>query len=539
MNADGQRVREAIIQFLPDATFVIDLEGKVIAWNSAMEMLTSIPASAMLGKGNYEYALPFYKERRPILADLVFMPEVEIEKKYDTIERIGVDTLVVEIFIPDLRPGGVYLWAKASPLYDSNGEIVGAIETIRDITDRKRDEAEINRSRRSLADILNFLPDATFVIDVNGKVIAWNSAMEMLTSVPADAILGKGNYEYALPFYKERRPMLADLIFLPNAELEKKYNTVERVGDTLVVDVFISDFRPSGAYFWAKASPLYDPNTGDIIGAIETVRDITERREMEGRLARSNAELQIAAEIQKSFLPETIPQVRGFDIAARSVMAKEVGGDFFDVIPLEIMRLGSGLVGLLVADVSGKGVPAALFMALSRIVVRVNAQWHRDPAKIIYHSNNAITQDSKSGMFVTLFFGMLNENNHSFTYVNAGHNPPLFFHSQDGSIEKLDPTGIVLGAVENKEYKSKNVVIALDDVIVMYTDGVTEAINSQLEMFGESRLIEIIQKKSDLTAQGILNEILLGVKAFSGDAAQYDDITLMVIKGTSVNKKRV
>ena len=537
MNVDGQRFREAIIQFLPDATFVIDMAGKVIAWNSAMEMLTSIPAEAILGKGNYEYALPFYKERRPILADLVFMPEVEIEKKYDTVKRVGADTLVVEIFIPDFRPGGVYLWAKASPLYNSNGEIVGAIETIRDITDRKRAEAEINQSRRSLADILSFLPDATFVIDANSKVIAWNSAMEMLTSIPADAMLGKGNYEYALPFYKERRPMLADLIFVPTAELEKKYDTVERAGDTLVVDVFIPDFRPGGAYFWAKASPLYDPTTGDVIGAIETVRDITERREMEGRLARSNAELQIAAEIQKSFLPEAIPQIPGFDVAGRSVMAKEVGGDFFDVIPFEVMVLEPGMVGLLVADVSGKGVPAALFMALSRIVVRVNALWHRDPAKVIYHSNNAITQDSKSGMFVTLFFGILNENNHSLTYVNAGHNPPLFFHNHDGSVEKFMPTGIVLGAVENKEYSSKNVKIAPDDVIVMYTDGVTESVNSKQEMFGEKRLIEIIQRKRHLTAQCILNEILIAVKAFSGDNEQVDDITLLVIKGTQANKR--
>jgi PAS domain S-box-containing protein len=97
MNADGLKFRDAIIEFLPDATFVIDLEGKVIMWNSAMEMLTSIPRADMLGKGHYEYALPFYKERRPMLANLIFMPEVEIEKKYDMVKRID-DTLVVEIF---------------------------------------------------------------------------------------------------------------------------------------------------------------------------------------------------------------------------------------------------------------------------------------------------------------------------------------------------------------------------------------------------------------------------------------------------------
>jgi PAS domain S-box-containing protein len=485
----------------------------------------------MLGKENYEYALPFYKEHRPMLANLIFMPEVEIEKKYDTVERIG-DTLVVEIFIPDFRLGGAYLWAKASPLYDSQGEVVGAIETIRDITDRKRAEQEIIRSRRSLADILSFLPDATFVIDLEGKVTAWNSAMEMLTSVPADDILGKGNYEYALPFYKQRRPMLADLIFMPDAEIEKKYNTVERIGaDTLVVDVFIPDFRPGGAYLWAKASPLYN-SQGEITGAIETIRDITERREMEGRLARSNAELQIAAEIQKSFLPETIPQIPGFDIAARTVMAKEVGGDFFDVIPYEVMALDKSTHGILVADVSGKGVPAALFMALSRIVVRVNALWHHDPAKVIYNSNNTITQDSKSGMFVTLFFGMLNEKNRSLTYVNAGHNPPLIFRSHAGPVEKLIPTGYGLGYRENQEYESRSVTIGKGDVLVMYTDGVTESINTQEKMFEENRLIEIVRNTAHLPAQAILEQILSSVKEFTRDMPQFDDITLFVVKGT-------
>ncbi|MCW4024496.1 MAG: SpoIIE family protein phosphatase [Candidatus Bathyarchaeota archaeon] len=530
MNADGKKYRDAIIEFLPDATFVIDLTGKVIMWNSAMEMLTSISRDSILGKGNYEYAIPFYKERRPILADLVFMPEVEVEKKYDTVTRIG-DTLVVEIFIPDFRAGGAYLWAKASPLYDSNGEIVGAIETIRDITDKKRAEEELAQSRRSLADILSFLPDATFVIDLNGKVIAWNSAMELLTSISADSMLGKGDYEYALPFYKKRRPMLADLIFLPQEELEKNYTAVSRNVDTLVAYVFIPDFRAGGAYFWAKATPLYDPTTGEVIGAIETIRDITERREMEARLARSNAELQIAAEIQKSFMPDVIPQIAGLDIAARTVMAKEVGGDFFDVIPYEIMVLDKGMLGLLVADVSGKGVPAALFMALSRVVVRVNSLWHHDPAKVIASSNNTITQDSKKGMFVTLFYALLNEKDRSLTYVNAGHNPPIVYRSRDGTVERLLPTGIVLGAMENWEYKSKSVKIGSGDIVVMFTDGVTESINSKQEMFEEKRLIEIIRENAHLSAQMILEKILSSVQAFAGDMPQFDDITLLVIKG--------
>jgi PAS domain S-box-containing protein len=521
---------DAIIDFLPDATLVIDRNGMVIAWNKAMEALTGVPAGSMLGKGDYEYAVPFYKERRPILVDLVFMPEFEIEKKYDFVERRG-DTLVVDIFIPNFRPGGVYLWAKAAPLYDPQGNVTGAIETVRDITDRKRDEQEIVRSRRSLADIISFLPDATFAIDQNGVVITWNKAMEELAGIPAASMIGKGDFEYSLPFYHERRPMLANLILMPESDVERLYAHVQREGDTLVVDTFIPDLLGrSGRYFWAKASPLYDPQ-GNVTGAIETIRDITERREMEGRLARSNAELQIAAEIQKSFMPEVIPQITGFDIAARTVMAKEVGGDFFDVIPFEIIALDKGTLGLLIADVSGKGVPAALFMALSRIVVRVNALWHRDPAKAIYDANNIITHDSRSGMFVTLFFGTLRETDRTLTYVNAGHNPPVFFRNCDGTLEDLMPTGIVLGAVENRKYFSRTLTIGPGDIVVMYTDGVTESINAQEELFGEDRLNSIIRDNARLPAQEILDRILSAVREYTGDLPQFDDITLMVIKG--------
>jgi PAS domain S-box-containing protein len=530
MEPRGRTFHDAIIDFLPDATFVIDRDGRVIAWNKAMEALTGIPAESMIGKGDYEYALPFYHERKPMLANLIFMHEAEIEKRYDSVERIG-DTLVVDIFISDFQPGGVFFWAKASPLYDPQGNVTGAIETIRDITDRKRAEQEVVRSRRSLADIISFLPDATFAIDREGMVITWNKAMEELTGIPAASIIGKGDYEYALPFYGDRKPMLANLILMPEAEVESRYTHVQREGDTLVVDTFIPNLGRSGMYFWAKASPLYDPQ-GNITGAIETIRDITERREMEGRLARSNAELQIAAEIQKSFMPDVIPQITGFDIAARTVMAKEVGGDFFDVIPFEIISLDKGTLGLLVADVSGKGVPAALFMALCRIVVRVNALWHRDPAKAIYDSNNIIAQDSKSGMFVTLFFGTLREEDRTLTYVNAGHNPPVVFRNLTETLEELLPTGIILGAVENREYFSRTLTISPGDVIVMYTDGVTESINAKEELFGEDRLNVIIRNNARLPAQEIIDRILSGVQEFTGDMPQFDDITLLVIKGT-------
>ena len=250
-------------------------------------------------------------------------------------------------------------------------------------------------------------------------------------------------------------------------------------------------------------------------------------REME----RKNTELAIAAEIQQSFLPDNISQIEGFDIAGRSVMAKEVGGDFFDVIPLEVLPIGKDHLGIMIADVSGKGIPAALFMALSRIVVRVNATWYgRKPAEAIRDANTIISHDSRSGMFVTLFYGFLDSENRTLTYVNAGHNPPIHFHAKDKSLRELEATGIAMGAMDDAEYSQASVRIAPGDILILYTDGITEAENVNLEMFGVERFQQTILNSASLSAKEISDEILKAVKEFTGGHPQSDDITLMVIR---------
>ena len=250
-------------------------------------------------------------------------------------------------------------------------------------------------------------------------------------------------------------------------------------------------------------------------------------REME----RKNTELAIAAEIQQSFLPDSITQIEGFQVAAHSVMAKEVGGDFFDVIPLEVVPVGSGKLGIMIADVSGKGIPAALFMALSRIVVRVNATWYATkPGAAIRDANTIISNDSRSGMFVTLFYGLLDSKARSISYVNAGHNPPLLFRISDRSFTELEATGIAMGAMSDAEYTEGHATLSPGDILVLYTDGITEAENARLEMFGTDRLMDVVRASKDLSAQEISQEILGAVKAFTGEHPQSDDITLMVIR---------
>jgi PAS domain S-box-containing protein len=276
---ESERRLADIIDFLPDPTYAIDLDGKLIAWNRAMEEMTGVKAKDILGKGNYEHALHFYGDRRPMLLDLVLDPGSIKEEDYSLFKRQG-ELLIAERYIPHIKS---FLWGKASPLYDRNNKVVGAIQSLRDITEQKRAEEALRESERRLADIIDFLPDPTYAIDLEGRIIAWNRAMEEMTGVKAKDILGKGNYEHALHFYGERRPMLVDLVLDPGSIKEEDYSLFEKQGELLIAERYIPHIK---SFLWGKASPLYDRNN-KVVGAIQSIRDITERKRAEDILRES------------------------------------------------------------------------------------------------------------------------------------------------------------------------------------------------------------------------------------------------------------
>lgn len=262
-----------------------------------------------------------------------------------------------------------------------------------------------------------------------------------------------------------------------------------------------------------------------MIGNLVTERKTkSERDTYERELERKKAELEVAREIQMSLLPATLPVVPGIELAARAIPAKEIGGDFYDVVLLPGQK-----AGLIIADVSGKGVPAALFMALSRTVLRATATWHTRPRDAIRDANAIIAADAGSGMFVTLFFGVYDATARQLTYVNAGHNPPILFHNS-GLTEELGGTGVALGALEQTDYDERCISFSPGDLLVLYTDGVTEAVNAADEQFGTERLVETVRSIMGKTASEILEEIVGAVNRFSGPTPQYDDVTLMILR---------
>ncbi|MDD3269321.1 MAG: PAS domain S-box protein [Syntrophomonadaceae bacterium] len=280
---DSEQRLADIINFLPDPTFVINNEGQVTVWNQAAEEMTGIKTKNIIGKGNYEYALPFYNVRRPILIDQVLFPDKETEKRYYALYR-DKETITAETNLPVIHGEPRFFLAKAGPLYDTHGNLAGAIESMRDITDRKLMEDELKKSQQQMEQVIENLPDATSVIDHEGKVVFWNKAMEAMTGVSKEEIIGRGNYEYAIPFYGERRPVLVDLALMSNREYDQikgKYEFIRQDGAIITGETYVPcTYHGKGAYLWGAASKLIDVD-GNIVGAIQAVRDITERKELE------------------------------------------------------------------------------------------------------------------------------------------------------------------------------------------------------------------------------------------------------------------
>ncbi|MBL7184341.1 MAG: PP2C family protein-serine/threonine phosphatase [Anaerolineae bacterium] len=288
-----------------------------------------------------------------------------------------------------------------------------------------------------------------------------------------------------------------------------------------------------------RSDTIWHPKEG------EESRRTTARRE------RMEREMEIAHEMQQSFLPQTLPEMTGIEIAASMRPAYEVGGDFYDVIPLS-----SGRLGVLVADVSDKGTSAALYMALSRTLLRTHSisarpQYLSDALEsaqvrhlmrsgslgalaalgAVRQTNDYLTaHHSESCMFVTLFYAVYDPQSRLLTYVNAGHNPPLLYNTLTGEQDWLRPTDMIVGIMPGRPYEAQERQLSPGDVLVLYTDGVTEAFNTTHEMFETERLVDAVRAHRTASAQELVEAIEAAVTAFAGEAPQSDDLTLLVMR---------
>jgi phosphoserine phosphatase RsbU/P len=245
-----------------------------------------------------------------------------------------------------------------------------------------------------------------------------------------------------------------------------------------------------------------------------------------GRMER---ELQVAREVQVNLIPTETPKLKGWDFAACWKPAHEVSGDFYDFISLP-----DGQTGLVVADVSDKGMPAAIFMALSRSIIRAVAGHITDPAGNITEANHLIWRDTAEEMFITLFYAQMDERSGTINYVNAGHNPPFLLKASDQQLVKLTRTGMAAGVEDDTTYRSGQIHMQKGDSLLIYTDGIVDTIDMQSKN-GTDHLKEVFRKYHKLSAQKALDAIERELCTFDADEIPVDDITVLVVKRTGAS----
>jgi len=257
----------------------------------------------------------------------------------------------------------------------------------------------------------------------------------------------------------------------------------------------------------------------------ERTRELAEKNAaLEDAQAQIKAEIEVARALQNSILPAAFPPRARCEGAARMIAATTMCGDFYDFI-----ELPDGRIGLVMADVSGHGVPAAFFMAVARTNLRDFAEQHADPGACLAHTNETLCTQNPMDMFVTVFYCVFDPATGRLRYANGGHNPPFLRHA-DASVEALDGAGgLVLGVMPGVRFPDHTVQLRPGDRLVLYTDGVTEACNAAQEAYGAERLIAEVRAHGDGPAAALIERICHSVTSFAGGAAQSDDITLTVL----------
>lgn len=320
------------------------------------------------------------------------------------------------------------------------------------------------------------------------------------------------------------------------------------LGVTLLIYLIMNPFRKLSTWVsdlghGGDVKDEIDFDSGDEVGEIaKAFSDITDKfRQSQKNLAeqeRIQKEMQLAQDIQQTLLPAETPIVEGYEIASHYESAKEVGGDYFDFVEVD-----KDTLGIVVADVSGKGVPGSLIMTMIRTALRTEARSIRSASEVLARVNEFVVNDMKKGMFVTLFYVIIDSKKRRINYASAGHNPMILYRKGSNKTYYLNPRGFPVGiSLPDKELfkrsiESDTIQLAEDDILLIYTDGITEAMNGRRELFSEERLQDVIRKHGNLRANAFIDKLRDEIHSFTEGYEQNDDITVVAIKEKSTPEK--
>ncbi len=409
-----------------------------------------------------------------------------------------------------------------TPILDEKEKINQFVAIKQDITERKKLESQIKESEERFSLVMQGSNDGIWDLALDTGEIYINDRFQTMLGYEAGELEPTLEVRRWLMHPDEKE--VSDEMFEECLTGERKIYNLE------------SKFRcKSGDYMWILAKgkvTKYDEN-GTPLRFSGTNTDISERKKLEFALEKANArmsgELNVAKDIQMSMLPlifPAFPKRAEVDLYAELIPAREVGGDFYDFHFLDENHLC-----FVMADVSGKGVPAALMMAVTKTLLKSRASNDKSPASILTDVNNEIAKDNDSYMFITVFLAILNTNTGELIYSNAGHNPSYVICKEKKELTKLgDLHGPVIGAMEGMTYGETKLLLNKNDIVFSYTDGVTESHNINEELYSDPRLEELLKNGDYDSSESLTKLVIQSVKEFEGEAEQFDDITVMAIE---------
>jgi PAS domain S-box-containing protein len=487
-----------VIESMADGLIVAGPNGRFLLFNPAAERLLGM---GLLDVPPSDYAAAYGL----FLPDTVTPCPAALLPPVSQITEVPFGDLELFVRNPGV-PRGVWLGVTRTPLSDPNGTIYGTGALIRDITAqrRARDEAE------SLSKVVEQTADTVVITDPSGRIEYVNPAFEATTGYSRAEALGA-------------RPSLLKSGAHPPEFYARMWKTVS---EGRVFRGTLTNRKKDGQLFLFEQTitPMRGPD-GTITRLVSVAKDVTEQR----KAARREGTLLLARSIQQRFYPTDQPRVPGFDIAGAAFVADEVGGDYFDFIPMP-----DDQVGIVIADVSGHGIDSALLMAEARAVLRSTVQAMSDPGEVLTVVNRVVARDMDDNRFTTMLLARLDPFTRTVTYASAGHYPGYVL-DQSGAVKaELQATGLPLGPfAAAREILSEHLTLEPGDVLVLVTDGVSESEAPDGSFFEMARALEVMQSCLDRRATEIVGRLYSATRTFADGVPQNDDITIVVCKALS------
>jgi len=491
----SSRLLRLIVDSVAEGIVVANPEGRFVLFNPAAERILSlgfmdVPLqewSSVYGTYKPDMVSPFPAEELPLARSL--RGEV-VDDCEMFIRRNG-------------GPEGAWICVSSRPISDRSGRTLGGVVTFRDITPLKQ---HIER-QSLLSKIADETADAVLVTDCAGNIEYVNAAFEQMTGFSRSEVLGKN-------------PRL-----LKSGQHDARfYETLwERLRRGEVFRDTITDRRKNGELYLSSQTitPLRAPD-GTISHLVSIARDVTEKRKA---TAIENS-LRLARQVQQRLFPTAAPKADGLDVWGVSLPAHATGGDYFD-----FLALPGGLLGMVIADVSGHGFDSAILMAQTRALVRAAARREADPARILSEVNCLLVPDLGEGRFIGMTIVSVCPQTRRFSYANAGHVPGYVLDRAGNVRMELASTGVVLGLFDDAAFvTSSGPPLECGDLIVLFTDGVTEAEASDGRMYGAEWALDVVRARAHFTSAEILDALAEAIRALTGEGSQQDDITAIVCR---------